>query len=191
MHFITVMAETSDNELLKLFMTENGRNYAFNQIVRKYQERLYWHIKKIVIDHEDTNDLLQNTFLKAYQSLSSFREESQLYTWLYKIATNESLSFLRQKRNKYFLPLVNVEKQLMGALEADPYFTGDQIEKKIQTAILQLPEKQRIVFNMRYYDEMPYEKMAEILSTSEGALKASYHHALKKVEEHLKKHIED
>jgi len=179
------MADYTDKELLEIFKDSDRKNYAFNLIVRKYSERLYWHIRKLVIDHDDSNDLLQNTFLKAWNALDDFREESQLYTWLYRIATNEALSFLGQKRRKFFLPLVDVERQLANSLETDEYFSGDEIQKKLQKAILTLPEKQRVVFNMKYYEEIKYEDMAEILETSVGALKASYHHAVKKIEKYL------
>ena len=175
------MQDHSDKDLLILFRNPDQRNYAFNQIIRKYQERLYWHIRKMVVVHDDTDDLLQNTFLKAWNGLDNFREESQLYTWLYRIATNESLSFLKEKRKKNFLPLVDVEKELSSNLENDSYFSGDDLKLKLQKAILKLPEKQRLVFNMRYFDEMKYDDMASILNTSTGALKASYHHAVKKI----------
>jgi RNA polymerase sigma factor (sigma-70 family) len=180
------MQDYTDKELLSLFRNPDRKNYAFNLIIRKYQERLYWHIRKIVIGHEDTDDLLQNTYLKAWKGLENFRGESQIYTWLYRIATNEALSFLKEKRRKFFLPLINVEKALISGLESDPYFNGDELQLKLQKAILKLPEKQRIVFNMRYFDEMKYEDMALILDTSVGALKASYHHAVKKIEAFIK-----
>ena len=182
------MHNYSDKELLSLFRNPDQKNYAFNLIVRKYQERLYWHIRKIVIVHDDTDDLLQDTFMKAWKGLANFREESQLYTWLYRIATNEALSFLKNKRKKYLLPIVDVEKELSSSLEGDSYFDGDELQKRLQKAILELPEKQRLVFNMRYFDEMKYEDMAQILATSVGALKASYHHAAKKIENMLKDH---
>jgi RNA polymerase sigma factor (sigma-70 family) len=180
------MQNYSDKELLSLFRNPDQRNYAFNLIVRKYQERLYWHLRKIVIVHDDTDDLLQDTFIKAWKGLANFREESQLYTWLYRIATNEALSFLKNKRKKYLLPIVDVEKELSSGLESDSYFDGDELQKRLQKAILKLPEKQRLVFNLRYFDEMKYEDMAKILDTSVGALKASYHHAAKKIENMLK-----
>lgn len=179
------MSEYSDKELLELFKTGGNPNYAFNLIVRKYQERLYWHIRKMVIDHDDTDDVLQNTFIKAWKGLENFREDAQLYTWLYRIATNEALMFLRKKKTRYLLPIVDVEHQLSNSLESDEYCTGDEIQMKLQKALLTLPEKQRLVFNMKYYDEMKYEDMAEILDTSMGALKASYHHAVKKIEKYL------
>jgi RNA polymerase sigma factor (sigma-70 family) len=182
------MQEHTDKELLILFRNPDQKNYAFNLIVRKYQERLYWHIRKLIIVHDDTDDLLQNTFIKAWKGLENFREESQIYTWLYRIATNEALSFLKEKRKKFFLPIVDVEKELSSNLEGDGYFNGDDLQLALQKAILTLPEKQRIVFNMRYFDEMKYEDMASILDTSVGALKASYHHAAKKIEKILKNH---
>ena len=180
------MQDHTDKELLSLFRNPDQKNYAFNLIVRKYQERLYWHIRKIVIGHEDADDLLQNTFLKAWKGLENFRGESGIYTWLYRIATNESLSFLNEKKRKFFLPLVDVEKKLSASLESDDYFSGDEIQLKLQKAILKLPEKQRLVFNMRYFDEIKYEDMARVLDTSVGALKASYHHATKKIEKMMK-----
>ncbi len=168
-----------------MFRTEEQRNYAFNLIVMKYQEKLYWHIRKIVIRHDDADDVLQNTFIKVWKSLDKFREASKLYTWLYRIATNESLTFLKQQKNKYLLPLEDHENSLKNSLMSDVYFNGDEIQLKLQKAILTLPEKQRIVFNMKYFDEMKYDDMAEILKTSVGALKASFHHAVKKIEKYL------
>lgn len=176
----------TDKELMAMFRDPSRKNYAFNLITRKYQERLYWHIRKIVISHDDTDDLVQNTLLKAWEGLENFREESQLYTWLYRVATNEALTFLRKKRTKFFLPLVDVEGQLSNTLESDVYFSGDEMQLKLQKAILRLPEKQRLVFNMKYFDEMKYEEISEVLGTSVGALKASYHHAVDKIEKFLK-----
>ena len=171
-----------DSELLSLFKNEENRNYAFSQIIQTYQERLYWHIRRIVIIHEDADDVLQNTFIKAWSGLDQFREASQLYTWLYRIATNEALSFLKKKRKKIFISTSDVENNLLNSLMSDEYFDGDEIQLRLQKAIISLPEKQRVVFNMKYYDEMKYEEMSDILQTSVGALKASYHHAVKKIE---------
>ncbi len=179
------MSEYNDKELLALFKDVDKRNYAFNLIVRKYQEKLYWHIRKIVIKHEDSNDILQNTFIKVWKGLDSFREDSKLYTWLYRIATNESLTFLKQQKTKYLLPIVDYENTLKETLLSDVYFNGDEIQLNLQKAILNLPEKQRIVFNMKYFDEMKYDDMSKILETSVGALKASYHHAVKKIEKYF------
>ncbi|MBN2347692.1 MAG: sigma-70 family RNA polymerase sigma factor [Bacteroidales bacterium] len=175
----------TDKELLQLFRKNESRDYAFNLIVRKYQERLYWHIRKILIDHSDTDDVLQNTFMKVWSALDSFKEASGLYTWLYRIGTNESLTFLNKKKRRFLLPLIDVENQLSNTLESDEYFNGDEIQLKLQKALLTLPEKQRLVFNMKYFDEMKYEEMSAILDTSVGSLKASYHHAVKKIEKYL------
>jgi len=180
------MSDYSDKELLTLFKNQEKRNYAFNLIVRKYQEKLYWHIRKIVIKHDDADDILQNTFIKIWKGLDGFREDSKLYTWLYRIATNESLTFLKQKKTKYLLSIVDYENQLKETLESDEHFNGTEIQLKLQKAILGLPEKQRIVFNMKYFEEMKYDDMAQVLNTSVGALKASYHHAVKKIENYFK-----
>ena len=179
------VTDYTDKDILELFRSEERKDYAFNLVVRKYQERLYWHIRKILIDHDDTDDILQNTFIKAWKGLETFREASALFTWLYRIATNEALTFLKQKRKKYLLPLIDVEKQLSNTIETDEYFDGDELQMKLQKAILTLPEKQRVVFNMKYFDEMKYEEIAAILNTSVGALKASFHHAVKKIEKYL------
>jgi RNA polymerase sigma factor (sigma-70 family) len=179
------MSKYSEKELISLFRKQGSENYAFNLIVEMYKERLYWHIRKIVIDHDDTDDVLQNTFIKVWKGLPGFREDSLLFTWIYRIATNEALSFLKQKRTKFIFPITNVEKQISETLESDEYFTGEEIQLKLQKAILTLPEKQRIIFNMKYFDEMKYEDISGILGTSVGALKASYHHAVKKIEKYL------
>ncbi|HXA02178.1 MAG TPA: sigma-70 family RNA polymerase sigma factor [Cytophagaceae bacterium] len=175
-----------DKELLEKFQNEESRNYAFNLLIRKYQQRVYSHIRKMVIDHEDANDLTQDVFIKVWNNLSGFREHSQLFTWIYRIATNECLNFLKKKRRKFFLPINDVEKELSGKLESSPYIEGDAIQLKLQKALLLLPEKQRLVFNMKYYDDMKYEEISEVLKTSVGALKASYHLAVKKIETFLK-----
>lgn len=180
------MGSYSDEELLKLFFDGDNPNYAFNLIVRKYQQPIYWHVRRLVIIHEDADDIVQDVFLKAWKGLEHFRGDAGLYTWLYRIATNEALSWLKKKKNRFFIPIMDVEKQLLDALQSDVYYKGDEIQRNIQKAILTLPEKQRIVFNLRYYDEMKYEDMAKILDTSAGALKASYHHAVKKIEKYVK-----
>jgi RNA polymerase sigma factor (sigma-70 family) len=178
--------EKDDRELISELKQENTRDLAFHRLVKLYQERLYWHIRKILLNHEDTDDVLQNTFIKVWKSIGNFREESTLYTWLYRIATNESITFLNSKKRRNLLPLNDVSDYLMENLTSDPYFEGDELQMKLQQAILKLPEKQRIVFNMKYFDEMKYEDMSKILDTSVGALKASYHHATKKIEEYIK-----
>lgn len=162
------------------------KSQFFSEIVRTYQERLYWHVRQMVLIHDDANDVLQNTFMKAWKGLDNFRGDSQISTWLYRIATNETLSFLSQKKMRMLNSLEEVEDVMFQNIKADSYFSGDEAQLKLQQAILTLPEKQRIVFNMRFYEEMPYEEMSEVLETSVGALKASYHHASKKVEDFLK-----
>ena len=176
----------NNRQLINDLKDENKRDLAFHTVVKDYQERLYWHIRKIVISHEDADDILQNTFVKAWRSIGNFREESSLYTWLYRIATNESLTFINSNKRKSFSPMNDTSEFLMNNLISDPYIEGDEIQLKLQEAILKLPEKQRLVFNMKYFDEMKYEQMSEILDTSVGALKASYHHAAKKIEEYVK-----
>jgi len=164
---------------------KNNKESAFRQLVILYQERLYFHIRKIVINHDDADDVLQNTFLKVWNNIDTFREESAIYTWLYRIATNEAITFLNSKKRKSWVSLQDNSDNLMHSLQTDPYFEGDEIQMKLQKAILNLPEKQRIVFNMKYFDEIKYEEMSKILNTSVGALKASFHHAVKKIEEYL------
>lgn len=177
----------TDKEILVLFQDPDKRNQAFSLLVKNYQERLYWHIRKIVLSHEDAHDVIQNTFIKIWKGLIKFRYDSQLYTWMYRIATNEALSFLKEKQKKQ-MAFTNekVENMLLRTLESDSYFDGDAAQKMLQRAILTLPEKQRLVFNMRYFDEIKYEDLSQILETSVGALKASYHHAVKKIESFLK-----
>jgi RNA polymerase sigma-70 factor (ECF subfamily) len=177
--------QLSDQELIGNLKNERSRNEAFSHLVTKYQERLYWHIRKIVLNHDDSDDVLQNTFLKVWKNLDSFREESSLFTWIYRIATNESLTFINSKKRSQAIPFQDVSDYLKNRMEADEYFDGSDIQKKLQQAILTLPEKQRLVFNMRYFEELPYQEMSDILDTSVGALKASFHHAAKKVEEYI------
>ena len=179
----------SDADLLALFKEGDKARYAFDLIVRTYEERLYWHIRKMVISHEDANDVLQNCLIKAWNGLPSFREEAKLYTWLYRIATNEVITFLKKQRTRLFQPLSEVSRQLSNTLHADPLFNGDDTQLMLQKAILKLPTRQRQVFNMRYFDELKYEDISEILSISVGALKASYHHAVSKIEEYMKQQI--
>lgn len=175
-----------DKKILELFKDENSTNYAFSLLVKTYQERIYLHIRRMVISHDDADDITQNTFIKAWKGLSNFKGDSQLSTWLYRIATNESITFLNKKKKLLFLPIVDVEKQLSHQIDNGQHFTGDEIQIKLQKAILTLPEKQRLVFNMKYFDDLKYDEIAEVLDTSVGALKASFHHATKKIEEFLK-----
>lgn len=179
---------TDDLELLAQFRQPGTKERAYTAIVKKYQERLYWHIRRMVVNHEDANDVLQNVFIRVWNGLENFREDSKLYTWLYRIATNECLSFLEQQKKKASVSLSDLEEGLANQVRADKDFDPKKIEWKLQIAIQRLPEKQRIVFSLRYYDEMPYEEMSRVLDTSEGALKASYHHAVKKIEDYLLNH---
>ncbi len=174
-----------NSELLLQIKDERKRSKAFSEIVRMYQERLYWHIRKMVLVHEDADDILQNTFLKAWNALDNFRGDSQVSTWLYRIATNETLTFLANKRLKTLQGLEEVEDQMFRNLQSDTWFSGNEVETKLQKAILTLPEKQRLVFNMKYFEDITYDEMEQILGTTVGALKASYHHAVKKIERYL------
>ena len=175
-----------DKELLYEFSQPLLKEKAFTAIIKKYQEKLYWHIRRMLVDHDDTNDVLQNMFIKVWKGLENFREDSQLFTWLYRIATNECLTFLEQRKKRTSVGLDDDESGLSNTIKADEGFDANKLEWKLQLAIQKLPEKQRLVFNLRYYDEMPYEEMSRVLDTSEGALKASYHHAVKKIEDFIK-----
>lgn len=177
--------QLDDKELLMQFKEPATRESAYTALIKKYQERLYWHIRRMVVDHDDTNDILQNMFIKVWNSLENFREDSQLYTWLYRIATNECLTFLEQQKRRSAVSLDEEESGLANKVKADENFDANKLEWKLQLAIQKLPEKQRLVFTLRYYDELPYEEMSRILGTSEGALKASYHHAAKKIEDYI------
>lgn len=161
------------------------RREAFTQVVEVFGEKIYWMIRKMGLSHDDANDVVQNTFLKAWTNLDSFRGESKLSTWLYKIAINENATFLNKQRAANCVSIDDTDVFLLEKLKSDDYFDGDEVQLKLQAAILSLPEKQRIVFNMKYYEDMKYEEMSEILGTSVGALKASYHHAVKKIETFL------
>ena len=175
-----------DKVLIEKFSDRESRNFGFNQLVRKYQERIYWHVRKMVIDHEDANDLVQDIFVKVFNNLDKFRQDANLYTWIYRIATNECLNFLNKKRKRFFLPIGDVESELNNKLDSSSHIDGDEVQLKLQRALLKLPDKQRMVFNMKYFDDMKYDDIAAITKTSVGALKASYHHAVKKIEEFLK-----
>lgn len=182
------LTDASDALLLKQFRDPATKEKAYTAIIKKYQERLYWHIRRLVVDHEDANDVLQNVFIRVWNGLQNFKEESQLYTWLYRIGTNESLTFLENQKKRSAVSLSDVETGLSNKIRADKHFDANRLEWKLQLAIQQLPDKQRVVFTLRYYDEMPYEEMSRVLETSEGALKASYHHAVKKIEDFIKNH---
>ncbi|MEI9810056.1 MAG: sigma-70 family RNA polymerase sigma factor [Bacteroidota bacterium] len=182
------LTSLSDNELLAEFRNPATREKAYTAIIKKYQEKLYWHIRRMVVDHDDANDVLQNVLIRVWKGLENFREDSQLYTWLYRIGTNESLTFLEQQKKKASVSFSDVETGLSNKIKADENFDANKLEWKLQLAIQQLPEKQRVVFSLRYYEEMPYEEMSRVLETSEGALKASYHHAVKKIEDYILNH---
>ncbi|MEK6476493.1 sigma-70 family RNA polymerase sigma factor [Catalinimonas sp. 4WD22] len=163
------------------------REQAFNQVVKKYQQRVYFLVRKMVIDHEDADDVVQEVFIKVWKNLGGFAGSSQLFTWIYRIATNESLRFLEKKKKKRFwISMNDTNTELTSKLETSPHMSGDEVQKKLQKALLKLPDKQRLVFNLKYFEELKYEEMAEITGTSVGSLKASYHHAVKKIEEDLK-----
>lgn len=175
-----------DKELLEKIRNPESTSFGFNLLVRKYQRRIYWHIRKMVISHEDADDLTQDVFIKISRNITNFREDSQLYTWIYRIATNECLNFLQRKKRKFFLPIGNLQADLMEKLTSSPYVSGDEVQLRLQKALLMLPDKQRLVFNMKYFDDLTYEEIAQITKTSVGALKASFHLAVKKIEEQLK-----
>ena len=158
---------------------------GFKILIKEYQQPLYWHIRKIVFDHEDADDVLQNTYIKVFKNIKNFRGESKLFSWMYRIATNEALTFIKQKSRKLGLSINEFNEKQVNQLEADVYFEGDAIALKLQLAVANLPEKQRLVFNLKYYEELKYDEISEILETSVGALKASYHHAGKKIKNEL------
>jgi RNA polymerase sigma-70 factor (ECF subfamily) len=183
------MRQYTEDELVELLRDPSTLRDAFAQVVSLYGEKLYWQIRKMVLNHDDANDLLQNTFLKAWLNIDYFRGDARLSTWLYKIAVNECITFLNRQRNLNNVSVDDTDVFLLERLKGDEYFDGNAAQMKLQKAILLLPEKQRLVFNMKYFDDMKYDDMSEILGTSVGALKASYHHAVKKVEEFLSKDI--
>jgi len=176
------MKQVEDSEILEKFSNEKTRNEAFNLLLSKYQQKIYWHIRRLVIDHDDSDDLVQDVFIKVWKNLEKFRSDSQLYTWIYRIATNESITFLNKKKQRNNIPLDEVSGELNETLVASDYFNGDKIQMKLQKALLTLPDKQRLIFNMKYFDELKYEEISEITGTSVGALKASFHIAVKKIE---------
>ncbi len=176
-----------EKTFIEELLNPKTQNVAFQKLVQLYQKPLYNHIRNIVIDHDDANDVLQNTFIKVYQYLANFKGESKLFSWIYRIATNESLTFINNKAKKNHISNEEVSQKAINNLEADVYFNGNEIQLKLQKAIAQLPEKQQLVFKMKYFEELKYEEISEILGTSVGALKASYHLATKKIEEFVKR----
>lgn len=178
-------ASYNEREILALLQDESTQRRGFEMIVAQYSEPLYWQIRRMVLSHDDANDLLQNTFFKAWANIDYFRAEAKLSTWLYRIALNECLTFLNKQRAATNVSLDDPEADVLQRLEGDAYFSGDRAQMLLQKALLTLPEKQRMVFNLKYYQEMKYEDMSDIFGTSVGALKASYHHAVKKIEKFL------
>ena len=189
MRLQTTAKDMTDQQILLLLQAEQSAEKGFKMLMQKYQERLYWHIRRMVLEHEDANDIIQNTFIKVFKGIKRFEGKSQLYTWLYRIATNEALTFLKKKQRKETVALDD-ESNRINKLQSDPYFDGQEATLLLQKALDRLPEKQRIVFNLRYFDEMSYKDMEQVLETSVGALKASFHHALKKVQAYLKEQVD-
>lgn len=180
------MTDLSDTELLALFRQEESRHYAFNLMVRKHQRRLYAFVRRMITDHDEAEDVLQNTFIKAWNGLDGFRADAQLFSWLYRIAHNECLNHLRRMRRGLFVSSDEVIERLTTTLDNSEHFTGDAIQRRLQQAVMKLPDKQRAVFTMRYFEELKYEEMSTITGTSVGALKSSYHIAVKKIETWLR-----
>ncbi len=179
------MKEITDEHIITLLRTPAQYERGFSLLMQRYQEQLYWHIRRMVTEHEDANDVVQNTFVKVFRGFHTFEEKSKLYTWLYRIATNEALTFLQKQKQKKTSSIDDNESGIVHQIQADSFFDGDKTQLLLKNAIAELPDKQRLVFNMRYYEEMPYEEMSKILDTSVGALKASFHHAVKKIERKL------
>lgn len=174
-----------DSVILQKFEDEKTRHEAFSLLLQKYQQKVYWHIRRMVLNHDDADDLVQDVFIKVWKNLAKFRQDAQLYTWLYRIASNECITFLNKKKAKNNVSLDELPEQLTNNLNEENYFSGDAIQKKLQMALLTLPEKQKLVFNMKYYDDMKFQDISDVLGTSVGALKASYHLAVKKIEHYL------
>jgi RNA polymerase sigma-70 factor (ECF subfamily) len=177
---------TDETVLIEQLKNVQTREKAFRELISLYKERLYWHIRKIVISHDDTDDVLQNTFIKVYRNIGKFNQESKLFSWMYRIATNESISFINKRAKERNVAVSEMHEQLTSSLESDNYFSGEEIQKILQMAIATLPQKQQLVFNMKYFDDLKYTEISEILGTTVGALKASYFHAVKKIESYIK-----
>jgi len=179
------MKNTSDQEILQLINNPKTRDVGFRQLIQVYQKRVYHVIRRMVLIHEDADDLTQNTFIKAYQHIGKFQGYSSLFTWLYRIATNETLTFLEKKKKRFFSSLDDHQEKLESYFDQPGQLSGDEIQILLQKTVLLLPKKQRLVFHLKYQEELTYEQIAEITGTSIGALKASYHHAVKKIEQSL------
>ena len=171
-----------ESVLIEQLKNAQTQDIAFRQLMTQYKERLYWHIRKIVISHDDADDVLQNTFIKVYRNIDKFNAESKLFSWMYRIATNESITFINKRAKSQNVDISEMQYKLAESLEADVYYDGDEMQLKLQKAVAQLPQKQQLVFNMKYFDDMKYQDISDVLETSVGALKASYHHAVKKIE---------
>lgn len=177
---------TDETTLITELKDSKTKEVAFRTLITQYKERLYWHIRKIVISHDDADDVLQNTFIKIFKNIDNFKADSKLYSWMYRIATNEAISFINKRAKEKKVDITDYQNQLTSNLNSDNWFSGDEIQIILQKAIATLPEKQRLVFNMKYFDDMKYQQISEILETSVGGLKASYHHAVKKIEVFIK-----
>lgn len=177
---------TNETLLIEQLKNVQTKEKAFRELITLYKERLYWHIRKIVISHEDADDVLQNTFIKVFKNIDKFNKESKLFSWMYRIATNESITFINKRAKKQNVTIDDYQKEIASTLTSDDFFTGDKIQLILQKAIATLPQKQQLVFNMKYFDELKYNEISEILETSVGALKASYFHAVKKIELYIK-----
>ena len=178
---------TDETVLIEQLINVQTREKAFRELISLYKERLYWHVRKIVISHDDTDDVLQNTFIKIYKNIGKFKQESKLFSWMYRIATNEAITFINKRNKERKIDISEVQEHLVSTLENDIYFSGEEIQEILQKAIASLPQKQQLVFNMKYFDNIKYTQISEILGTSVGALKASYFHAVKKIESYIKK----
>lgn len=179
---------TDEITLIEQLQNTKTKEVAFRHLISQYKERLYWHIRKIVIHHDDADDVLQNTFIKVFKSIDKFKGDSKLYSWMYRIATNESITFINKKAKEKNVDISDYQQHLVSSLDSDNWFSGDEIQLILQKAIATLPQKQQLVFNMKYFDEMKYDQISEVLETSVGALKASYHIAVKKIEQFIKNH---
>lgn len=175
-----------EKDFIKELLNPKTQNAAFQKLLREYQKPLYNHIRNIVLNHDDADDVLQNTFVKVFQHLKNFKGDSKLFSWMYRIATNEAITFINQKAKRNGTTSEALQSKIVENLKSDVYFDGDEFQLKLQKAIIELPEKQQLVFKMKYFEELKYEEISEILGTSVGALKASYHHAVKKIEEFVK-----
>ena len=172
--------------LVEQLQNVQTKEQAFRVLITEYKERLYWHIRKIVISHDDADDVLQNTFIKVFRGIDNFKQESQLFSWMYRIATNESITFINKRAKERNTDISEIKQGLVTSLQSDEWFTGDEIQLILQEAVATLPEKQQLVFNMKYFDNMKYDEISDILETSVGGLKASYFHAVKKIENYIK-----